>query len=632
MKTRIVRSLALAWCLSALPVAAQEQVSMNFRNADINSLIESVATITGRTFVVDPRVSGQITIISDDAMNAEMFYEAFLSAIQVQGYQAVEDGAVVRIVPFAQAFGFMGEGAGNELVTRLIRVNNVDAQGLVPVLKPLLTQASRLQAFAESNFLVVTDIRTNVEEMMAFVEEMDDPSLAALEVLSLENISAGEAVHIVTQLNLQQQGLSVVEDSLNNRLIVSGPTGARTAFRNMLRSLDVPTTRAGGVEVIALDYARAEDLKPIMDSMLQSDMFLLGAGEGGEAAGGASYRVEVDADNNALIVAASPAVISEMRNVISQLDLQRPQVLIEAVIAELSEDQANRLSTELAYAERGSGGYLTNFNNLLSTIIGVGANGDITESEVTVISQAVGGNAGGMVLGGDFDSQSGEGFGLLIQALKTDSSTRVLSTPSLVTLDNRPARISVGENVPFLTGSYTTANNLATNPFQTIERQDVGIDMEVTPQISKGDVVRLQLTVGSSKLQNNASQRGTVDVVTAESSIETNVMVEDGRILVLGGLMESMFDDQQSKVPMLGDIPLLGGLFRSSSRGNGDRVLMMFIRPTILRDGESAAQVSGRRFDHLINRDSAGEGAGMVGERMEEFRNASLLAPAAPLE
>ena len=591
---------------SALSLA-QEQASINFRDADINTLIESVAEITGRSFVVDPRVRGNVTIIAPNTIDADMLYQTFLSALQVQGFQAVDDGAVVRIVPFNQAFGVLG-GGDNEIETRLIKVDYVDAQGLAPVIRQVISTNARIQAFAESNYLVVSDIRSNVEEVVRMIEQMDQPSEAEIEVINLENISAGEAVYIVEELQqIQEQGLSIVEDTLNNRVIISGPATLRTTFRNMLRTLDVPNQRESGVAVINLNYAKASNLKPILDSMMQSETFLMSAGESdnsgvtGSGSGQGGYRVEVDDSNNALVIAASPSVLREIRAVIAQLDIRKPQVLIEAVIAEVSEDQAQRLSAQLVYADQQAGGYLTQFDNLLATIIGVGS-GEL-EFTSDAAASAINSVQGAVIGGGDFDAAEGRGFGLLIQALESDASTRVLSQPSIVTLDNEEGYIAVGTEVPFITGSFTSSNNNANNPFQTIDRETVGIELTVTPQVSKGSLVRLTIQQKSSSLLATPAQLGTADVVTAEREITTNVLVEDGEFLVLGGLMDDQYDDTETRVPILGSMPLLGPLFRSTNNGDDQGVLMVFIRPTIIRDSQSASDLSTNRFEYLIRRD-----------------------------
>ena len=621
-RTVLKTVISLLLSFAASTGLSQDQASINFRNADINTLIESVAEITGRSFVVDPRVRGNVTIIAPNTINADMLYQAFLSALQVQGFQAVEDGAVVRIVPFNQAFGVLG-GGDNEIETRLIKVEFVDAQGLAPVIRQVVSTNARVQAFAESNYLVVSDIRANVVEVVEMIAELDQPSEAEIEVISLEYISAGEAVHIVEELQqIQEQGLSIVEDTLNNRVIISGPAPLRNSFRNMLRTLDVPTERESGVEVIHLNYAKAINLKPILDSMMQSSTFLLTAGESDNESGASQggYRVEVDESNNSLIIAASPSVLREIRRIIAQLDILKPQVLIEAVIAEVSRDQAERLSAQIIYADQQAGGYLTQFDNLLATIIGVGS------GELDYASDPVAGTLGnfqGAAIGGvDFDAAEGRGFGLLIQALESDNGTRVLSTPSIVTLDNEEGYIAVGTEVPFLTGSFTSANNSATNPFQTIERDTVGIELTVTPQVSDTNLVRLTIQQTSSSLLGRLAELGTADVVTAEREITTNVLVQDRQFLILGGLRDDQYENGETRVPILGSMPLLGPLFRSTNNGTDQGVLMVFIRPTIIRDSVSATEISNRRFDYLIHRDLGPnpEETSQFSESLQEIR------------
>ena len=341
----ILRRLAfIAFFISftSSALSADETVQINFRDADIRSVIESLAEITGKSFVLDPRVKGKVTIISPGPIDANLLYEAILSSLQVQGFQAVEDGAVTRIIPFTQAFQFAGGDGDNRLVTEIVKVRHVQAATLVPIIKPLLSNGARLLAFAGSNYLVMSDIRSNITAANRVIKQMDDPDQTAVEVINLDFISAGEAVHIAGQLKqLQKQELSLVEDGLNNRVIVSGPGIARTAFKNMLKLLDLPSTKKGSVEVIYLDYSRASEIKPIIDGMLSSDVFLRLAGEStGDKKTTTNYKIEIDELNNALVMAAPSAVIREIKNVVDKLDRARPQVLIEAVIAELSESQA----------------------------------------------------------------------------------------------------------------------------------------------------------------------------------------------------------------------------------------------------------------------------------------------------
>jgi len=449
------------------------------------------------------------------------------------------------------------------------------------------------------------------------LKDLDDPELSAVEVISLEHISAGEAVHIAGQLKqLKNQELSLVEDGMNNRVIVSGPGAARRAFKTMLKTLDQPLTKKGSVEVIYLDYSRAAEMKPIVEGMLQSDIFLQLAGEAGaEGKSKSNYQIQIDELSNALVVAAPTAVIREIKNVVTQLDRSRPQVLIEAVIAELSEDQAKRLSAQLAYTSKNRGGYLTKFDNLLTTLIGVGADGDVSSADATALGAALGTAATTIGVAGDFDPVTGKGIGVLIQALKTDGSTKILSTPSVVTLDNEEATLSVGEEVPFQTGSFTSSNNGSNNPFTTINREEVGVKLKVKPQISKGDSVRLEIEQESSKVKSGEPGLQT----TSKSTMQTNVLIQDGELLILGGLIEDQTNGTATKVPLLGDIPLLGRLFRSTSKSDSQSVLMMFIRPTIIRTAEDARNLSESKYRHLIKRDLETQEGGLIQPRFDEF-------------
>ena len=613
--------LGAAFCLTlslTAEVLAAETVQINFRDADIRSVIESVAEITGKSFVLDPRVKGKVTIISPGPIDASLLYEAILSSIQVQGFQAVEDGAVTRIIPFTQAFNFAGGDGDNTLETEIIKINHVQAATLVPVIKPLLSNGARLLAFAQSNFLIVSDIRSNVKAVKRIIAKMDDPDQTAVEVINLKYIAAGEAVHIAGQLKqLQKQELSLVEDGLNNRVIVSGPSMARSAFRNMLKLLDLPSTKKGNVEVIYLDYSRASEIKPIIDGMLGSDIFLRLAGESvGDGKSETNYKVEIDELNNALVIAAPSAVIREIQSVVAKLDRARPQVLIEAVIAELSEEQARDVSAQLVITGKNRGGYITNFDGVLAGLLGTAFGGG-----ESVGAAQIAGSLPQSVIGvvGDFDSKTNRGMGLLVQAIKKDGRNKLLSTPSVITLDNEEASLTVGEQVPFPTGSYANSNNSnSVNPFTTVNREDVGVMLKVKPQISKGNAVRLEI-----EQESSAVKTGTADsqlgATTTKSTIQTNVMIQDGELLVLGGLIEGTTGESESKVPFLGDIPILGNLFKSSNNSDREKVLMMFIRPTIIRTPEDSNKLSQVKFEHLKTRDFEGNKDSAVARQLKDF-------------
>ncbi len=596
MKTKIAAYLrdAALICLSLSIVqqAWAQTVQINFRDADIRNVIESVAEVTGKTFVLDPRVSGDVTIISPDPIDIDLFYEAILSTLQVYGYQAIDDGAVVRVVPFAQSFNIANDFVGSDLITKVIPVDNVRATDLLAVVRPIMSRGALIQAFDAGNHLLVTDTVSQVERLEELLVELDSAEQSSVEVVNLQHISAGEALHIASQMNhLQQQQLSVVEDSLNNRVIVGGPRLARSSLVQLLRTLDVPTTRQGGVEVMYLNYSNAANVKALLDGMLQSQTFLQMAGAGGEQAA-SGYRVEVDEDNNALVIAASPTVVNEIRNVVTRLDRPRRQVLIEAVIAEISESQLSNLSTQVFYASSDAGGYVTKFDDLIPALVG-----GVVQSDPSAVSALPN---GAVIIGGDVDESRGRGFGGLIQALRSDTGSRILSTPSVVTLDNEEAVLSVGREVPFVTGSYTNTNNNVSNPFQTIERQEVGVMLRVRPQINEGSAVRMEIEQESSDVLPQAkSEFQTEDVVTAIRTINTNVMVGNNEVLVLGGLISDNTSTTRSRVPLLGDIPLLGQLFRASGDDSEQRVLMIFIRPTILASPAEAQSVTARQYNYL---------------------------------
>lgn len=604
----ITRSLG-AVILSVLTLAQAygQSVLINFREADIRTVIESVAEITGKSFVLDPRVRGTVTIVSPEPIAEDLVYEAILSALQVQGFQALDDGAIVRVVPFTTAFNTPTDFVGSEIATRVFKLDYARATEILAVVKPVMSKGGLMQAFEAGNNLLVTDTISQLDRLDALLTDLDSPDQSAVEVIYLDHISAGEALHIANQMqNLQQLNLSIVEDSFNNRIIVGGSRIARLSFRQMLEALDQPSSGEGGVEVIYLNYADALTVKTMLDSMLQSETFLRLAGEVATTEGASSsYRVEVDEDNNALVVAASGPVVAEIQSVVRKIDRPRRQVLIEAVIAEVTEDQANNLSAQLLYASSDVGGYISRFDDLILTLVGAGVDGNIDSTEATSIGTSGLIPNGGIGAFGSFDEENQEGFGALIQALKSDSETRILSTPSVVTLDNEEATLSVGNEVPFVTGSTTTTANGTANPFTTIERQEVGVMLRVIPQINEGSAVRLEIEQESSNLLATAqAEFGTEDVITSKRTISTNVMVGDGQVLILGGLINESSRDSDARVPILGDIPFLGRLFRSTSTEDDQAVLMMFIRPTILENNFDAEEVTLRQFEYLRTHES----------------------------
>jgi len=584
--------------------AFADDVSINFRDADIRSAVESVAQVTGKSFVLDPRVKGKLSIISTQPIDESLFYEVFVSSLQVHGFQAVEDGAVVRIVPFSQAFDIPSGPGGNSIESRVIPVIHVKAIDVLPSLQPLVNTGAQVHAIEASNHIVITDTKSNVDRIAQLLSELDTSDQSDVEVVTMQHISTGEALHIINQMSvLDQQRISIVEDELNNRLIVGGPSSERAKFRKLLSALDVPVNPQPGIEVIYLNHSDAEEMKTLLSSMLQSSTFNYQGGsskgsEGSETKNDSSYMIEFDKGNNAIVIAAPEVVASKLRSIVRQLDRPRDQVLIEAIVAEISEDKAKELSVQLSAIGR-NGGYLTNFSSILSVLGGVASSDESLDDLGTALSSS----SGLTIAGADLNDEGNDGFFGLLQALQSDAETNILSTPSVVTLDNEEATLSVGQEVPFITGSFTTdASDSSTNPFQTIEREEVGIKLVVTPQVNEGNAVKMAIEQESSNLLASADTLNTADVVTATRKIQTNVVVGDGELLVLGGLIGEDYSRTESKVPLLGNIPILGNLFKSRSRSASSSVLMIFIRPTVIKSSEMASKVSTDRYKHLRQR------------------------------
>ena len=594
---RLAALLLLLACGLQAQLAVAEKLTVNFREADIRAVMESVAEITGRSFILDPRVQGKITIIAPESLDSAMLYEVILSALQVHGFQAVDDGPVTRIVPFSQSFHVAGGEGGNEIQTVVLRTNYMKASELIVSLKPMLSKGALMQAHDASNHIIVTDTRAQIARVRSIVADLDNPQQGAVDIISLRHISAGEALHIAGQLTqFQGQNLSIVEDTYKNRLIISGNPLVRQDLKAMIRQLDVAQGDMGGIEVVRLNYAQAEPMKVLLEGILKSSLFsrkVLGEGKDAETA----YRIEADTANNALVIAAESGVSADIIKVVRQLDVPRKQVLIEAIVAEISEDQAKRLSVQLAVAGK-EGGAIINFNDLLPALVGLAISDDVSPEDVARLPLGRGLSGGGIT----WDDDKKRGFAMLLEALKSDANTNILSTPSIVTLDNAEAIISVGQEVPFITGNYVSTNNSVSNPFQTIERKEIGVKLKVLPQINDGEVVRMAIEQETSNLLSTARAAGTADVITAKRLITTNVMVGDGEFLVLGGLIDESFSGDDSKVPVLGSIPVLGHLFRSRSRTSNHSVLMVFIRPTILDTQSRMADATRDKYDYLRNR------------------------------
>jgi general secretion pathway protein D len=595
-------------CGFALPYAAfaqaqdqDQQIMPNYREADIRQVIEAVGAVTGRNFLVDPRVRANVTLLSFSPMSPDTFYQAFLSTLQVHGYVALESEGIVQIIPNQNARQQPGAepgGQGADIVTQTIELTNVGAAQLVPILRPMVPQYGHLAAHPSSNILIISDHAANVTRMINIIRRIDTAGDEDIEVIPLESGSAVEIVRMLATLTQTAQAaggaptIQAIADERTNSVLLSGNENGRLRYRALVAHLDTPSDQGGDTRVRYLRYADSEDLATKLQT--QFGLAVAGAGaEGAAAAGGGGTSIWSDEGTNALVINAPARVLQDMMAVIDKIDIRRAQVQVDAIIVEVSEEKAAEFG--VTWASDGSGSNaalaLTNFG-IGGGIVQLGAAAGGGTPDPSALSQ-------GITLGVGRVSDSGTSWAAIVAALRGDASTNVVSTPSIVTLDNEEAEIRVGQEVPFLTGQFTNtgANQGSVNPFQTIQREEVGTSLKITPQINEGSGVKLTIEQETSSISAGAA--GAVDIVTNNRTITTSVFVDDGDILVLGGLIDDQLLQSEQRVPGLGRIPGLGWLFRARKTDRVKTNLMVFIRPTILRNSIEARFETNSKYNYL---------------------------------
>ncbi|MEM7401657.1 MAG: type II secretion system secretin GspD [Pseudomonadota bacterium] len=608
---QIIKAMTLAFTIfiASSNAFAQTGVTLNLKDADIRSFIETVAEATGRNFVVDPRVKAKVTVVSARPMSREEVYQVFLSVLQVHGYAAVQVGEIIKILPDVNAKqgpvitgGGSAQATGDELVTRVVPIKNVPAAQMVPILRPLVPQQGHLAAYPNSNVLVVSDRAANIQRLITIINRIDRPDSQEIEVVPLQHASAAEVVRIINSMNRQDAqgqvpgGTTLAADERSNSILLSGDSAARLRIRGIIAHLDTPLQGGGNSQVVFLKYAKASELAPILLGVSQFEAQEGQQGGNAAATSANSNEVDIQADetNNALVITAAPAKFDSLKRIIRQLDVRRAQVLVEAIIADVSTRLSRELGVEFAYVptDRSSGttpAFGTLFSN--SGIDVTGALGDDATSALTAVTS--GAFLGAAKLSGK------DRFAAILRALEGDTATNILSTPQLMTLDNEEAEIVVAQNVPFITGQFTntgSGTDSAVNPFQTIEREDVGITLRITPQINEGDSVKLDIETESSSLTTSEQAS---DIITNTRSISTSVLAKDQQTIVLGGLIQDEFQDNEQKVPLLGDIPLLGHLFKSTTTSNNQQNLMVFIHPVIVRDAATSTYATSSKYSYI---------------------------------
>lgn len=682
--------LAAAPLIATVSSSAYAQTwKINLRDADLTAFINEVADITGKNFAVDPRVRGNVTVISNKPLNKDEVYDLFLGVLNVNGVVAIPSGNTIKLVPDSNVknsgipYDSRNRVRGDQIVTRVIWLENTNPNDLIPALRPLMPQFAHMAAIAGTNALIVSDRAANIYQLENIIRNLDGTGQNDIEAITLQSSQAEE---IITQLEaMSATGASkdfsgarirIIADNRTNRILIKGDPQTRKRIRHMIEMLDVPSAdRLGGLKVFRLKYASAKNLSEILQGLVTGQAVsssnnsnnssnssnpinsLIGnnqnSGSNTSGSSGTSIStpainlngnsnssnqnnitsfnqngVSIIADNaqNSLVVKADPQLMREIESAIQQLDVRRQQVLIEAAIIEVSGKDADQLGVQWALGDINSGIGLINFTNAGSSLASLAA-GYLTGGAAG-LGSAIG--AGSSIALGKY-KEGADGsrqlYGALIQALKENTASNLLSTPSIVTMDNEEAYIVVGQNVPFVTGSVTT-NGTGINPYTTVERKDVGVTLKVIPHIGENGTVRLEIEQEVSNVQ--ASKGQAADLITNKRAIKTAVLAEHGQTVVLGGLVSDDVEFNRQGIPGLSSIPYLGRLFRSDTRSNTKRNLLVFIHPTIVGDANDVRRLSQQRYNQLYSLQLAMDKNGnfaKLPEQVDDIYNQKMTPP-----
>ncbi len=573
----------------------EENITLNFVDADIRSVIATISKETKKNFLIDPRVKGKLTIYSGTPVSADDLYNIFLSALRTHGYIAVEQGDVIHIVPLMEAkqrpspVNEKGPAhPGAKQVTQVIKIKNISAVKLIPVLRPLMPKEGYIAAYASTNLIILSDSEQNIARLMNVIDNMDKASNDEIDIIPLAKADASQILNTLKSMlpktKAGQTTIHLSVDKRTNSILISGEMMDRARLKKIIRKLDSPTHTNSSHHVVYLKHASAIELAPILDQIINAQ------------AKSVKRKSEIkepssiiaDEATNSIIISSELEEFRSLSSVIKQLDIPRLQVLIEAIIAEVSLDASNKIGVEWGVAGQSGStkGFMGSTNNgtLLGTLSEL-ANG---EAGKAAAAAATGGFTGLI---------ANDSFGVLINAIQGDSDFNILSAPRILTVDNKEAEIIVGKNVPFVTGSFTQSSNEgATNPFQTVQREDVGLTLRVKPQINAGGRIGLEVFQEISTVSPDTEA---VDLITTKRSITSNVLINDGKILVLGGLMDDVTTDSASGIPWLMDIPYLGWLFKVHETNVTKRTLMVFLKPKIIQTQYASDTETSRAFDEM---------------------------------
>lgn len=614
-------ALIISLTTAPTPALAQE-FTVNLKETDIQELIKFVAEATNTTIVVDPSVKGKVKVVSAKPVTRDELYNLFLSILEVHGYTAVRSGGVVRVIQSKDARSApvsvrdVEAGDGNdEYVTQVMKLENISAAKLIPVLRPLVPQQAHMAAYAPSNAIIISDIASNIDRISDIIQRMDRSAVQETDLVKLEYAVAEDVVSMLNELNeseAQSGGTEpevlLVADKRTNSVLISADELERARIRKLIDHLDTPLQQSGNVKVVYLEYAKADEIAEVLTRVMQNINRLDPDDKRPQRSGNTS-TIEADVGTNSLIITADADEMAAIEAVIHRLDIRRAQVLVEAIIVEMELIDGQDLGLQWLFAND-SGVFGSNINADDARARRIAAavlpeDGDDDDSTNTgdfnvgalagALAQSPGLSLGWGTVGEDLSMT------VILNALREQNNANILSTPSLLTLDNQEAYITVGQNVPFVTGSFTNtgSGDGVQNPFQTIERQNVGITLTVTPHINEGDSVVLDIAQEVSSLTGASSAIDASDLITNERKLQTKVLAGDGNVVVLGGLIKDDIQDGSQKVPLLGDIPVLGRLFRTDSERVTKTNLMIFIRTTVIRDDKALAGATAEKYRYI---------------------------------
>ncbi len=596
MNSFFKKSLLVTTLCAFFVVQSQETFILNYEDVDIKKVTQDIANFSKKTIILDPRVKGKVTIFSNSSLSSDEVWDVYLRTIQVNGFSALNDENFVRIVPENEATRDQNSGeSGGEFITRVIELKNRSSVELLPLIKPIAGRQANVSSIASINSLLVVDRKSNVERITEVVQSLDEDNTASVTIVDLKNLSSVEAVRILEKLKSQNNptinNFVAISFSASNSVIVSANSITTNIIKETLQQLDADAISEGSVAVIYLKYANAEEVAGIVSSI--ASRFISSESE--------KPIVTYHAPTNSVVVSSDESNIATIRNLISKLDIRRAQVLVEAIVVELSETAARSLGVETIFAGAEDGEIpigITRFQNgtgpdllgLTGSAIESGDNANFSNIAANSLL-----NSQGIIAGIGRISEDDDSMIAIINAIDADKNSNILTTTSLLAMDNEEASTVIGQEIPITTGESLGSNN--TNPFRTTSREEVGIKLSVKPQINEGNSVILEIKQEVSGVAGPLT--GTTDLITNKRTIETTVLVDNNQIIVLGGLVDEDIQEDVQRVPVLGSIPVLGKLFQSSSESKVKKNLMVFLRPKILVDSESVSQISTEKYNFI---------------------------------